>query len=58
MCIILFSSLYSLRQVLLSPLYSWENIDAERLSYIQVLIVKKISEMGLQFSQGFLIKSK
>ena len=47
MCIILFSSLNSLRQVLLSPLYSRENIDAERLSYIQVLIVKKIFRNGI-----------
>lgn len=47
MCITLFSSLNSLRQILLSSLYSWENVDAERLSYIQVFIVKKFQNWDL-----------
>ena len=40
LCVLLYSPKNSLRQVLLSSFYSWENIDAERLSYIQVLIVR------------------
>lgn len=47
MCITLFSSLNSLGQILLSSLYSWENVDAERLSCIQVFIVKKFQNWDL-----------
>lgn len=47
MCITLFSSLNSLGQILLSSLYGWENVDAERLSCIQVFIVKKFQNWDL-----------
>lgn len=47
MCITLFSSLNSLGQILLSSLYGWENVDKERLSCIQVFIVKKFQNWDL-----------